>query len=164
MDYKKLFKDMDEFADMLEKATSVYRGSFSTVYYLGELDVCVKETNDFAYLKFLHKIRGENNKHFPKIYGIFHVDGSYYVFMEKLNHSEIVHTHADGAEIQGYHEYDTGLWKGVFGEDFDTALLILDDIEYRNPTLTLDLRPQNIMERSDGTLVITDPFYDKDTL
>lgn len=161
MDYKKIFKDTNEFINTLHQATSIYRGSFSTVYYLGSLDICVKETNDFAYLKFLYLIKGENNPHFPNIYGILHINNHYYILMEKLFHSEIAHLHADRAEIQGYHEYDAGLWKGVFGKTFDTALTILDNIEYRDPTILLDLRPSNIMERANGTLVITDPFYDK---
>lgn len=163
MEFNKLLDDPDKLANIIEKADNMWRGAFSMVYYLADLHMCVKETDDVAYIKFVHLAMKYKHKNFPEIYGTNCINGTYYIFMERLYHSELTHTHADGAEMQGYHEYDTGLWKG-FNDELDSALLILDYTLESDHSLTIDLRPSNIMERLDGTLVITDPFYDKENI
>lgn len=159
MTLKDIFDDEHGLADWLDFHKPSWRGGFSNVYDVGE-DCVLKVTEDGVYLSFFKLItehcRGD--KHFPVIYDYWVINGCYYILMEKLEHHDLFIS--EEAEMAGYYGYDTGLWTRI-SASLDKALHKLDawfDTYHKEDGLYYDLRDSNVMQRKDGTLVITDPF------
>lgn len=164
MKLKHLFEDEYGLADFLDNNNFNWRGGFSEVYDLG-CNCVLKVTEDIPYLSFFRMIEQEINNedlHLPVIYDHWVINDCYYITMEKLEHHDLnISLEADCA---GYYCYDSGLWLGV-NKSLDKTLDKLDtwfNTFKEQDGLTWDLRDTNIMQRKDGTLVITDPFSESE--
>ncbi|UZV41315.1 hypothetical protein vBVpaMR16F_249 [Vibrio phage vB_VpaM_R16F] len=163
MRLNELFKDEDDLANWLDLNNYSWRGGFSEVYDLGG-DYVLKVTEDESYLSFF-KLLTEymtGNKHFPVIYDYWVIDNCYYILMEKLYHHDLFIS--EEAEMAGYYSYDARLWSGISGS-LNKSLDILEswfNIKHKEDDLHWDLRDSNVMQRKDGTLVITDPFSESE--
>lgn len=150
------YETEDDLADALEMCKEVYSGGYSEVYVISD-NLVIKETDDEEYLKFVSVVQNSTyHKSFPVIYDIQVINNVHYILMEKLEN--FYSDHEDSAEIAGYAEKCSDLWRG-YDEDLDKALTTIDDawVEFVYPPCW-DLRTSNIMKREDGSLVITDPW------
>lgn len=149
----------DDLAEALELCPNVKQGGYSKVYLITD-NLVIKETDDEQYLKFVDVVlNSTHHKSFPVIWDVQVINKVHYVLMERLSVVEGLYDREDEAEMAGYAEKVSGLW----GE-LDRALDTLDNAwnsmdDYDKPEW--DLRSSNIMQRKDGTLVITDPWSEE---
>jgi hypothetical protein len=133
-------------------------------------------SKDTAYDSFLENVKADkDNPHLPKILKRGKFDTSkagkalHFVAMEKLQKLDPYHPIRDhiGGIIGGVHEIkdkmEQGLYDGLRDHypDFHKALssLVNKHLKDENPP-TIDLHLGNVMQRKDGTPVITDPMVD----
>lgn len=163
-----IFKDEDGLADYLDSTPVNSRGGFSEVWYLkhkGE-KLVLKVTEDEAYLNFLSWVM--ENQHLsavPKINDVEIINNTHYVLMEKLYYTN---HHCDSeAQDQGWYEHDPAVWR-VLGDNCLDKVLDLLENRFNWAEMCWDLRDSNIMQRKDGSLVVTDPWselpYNEDWL
>lgn len=140
-------------------------GYYAEVYGKSEKDYVVKVfERDGAYLAFLKMIQEHPNKHFPKVKGRVWISPSYNgVRLEKLypadpKYARMLSTYLinkrDGfvndALLEKANEYI---------RDKPELLAALDMIDEKLLNrFHLDLGADNVMQRADGTIVITDPI------
>ena len=150
----------DDLAEALELCLNVKQGGYSKVYLISD-SLVIKETDDEQYLKFVDVVLDATyHKSFPFIWDLKVINNVHYILMERLFEDDWLYLRADEAEIAGYAEKDSDLWRGL-NEEIDKALTTLDNAwdsmtDYERPEW--DLRACNIMKRKDGTPVITDPW------
>jgi hypothetical protein len=149
-----IFKSEEDLFNVLD-SVDVNEGSFSLVYSLFD-DLVIKETDDNAYLRFIEVTSNLNSQHLPIVYDVQKIGVLYYVLMEKLEVSDLSFSLNHTAECAGYMEKDICVFKGV-SESLDSILDILDNL--KPDDVQWDLRELNVMQRSCGTLVITDPWF-----
>jgi hypothetical protein len=152
-------------------------GKFSTVY---DLDCAVlKAYKDCAYDLFLQACKEmaethDSTFHLPTIFYHTHScpehlkqepdkEGNSLVIVEylyKLVDDDLYARQYD-AEVEGYYEKDIYPWVGI-SEALDKTLYFLEEFYESNNMqdrcYRWDLHGNNIMQRLDGTLVITDPW------
>ena len=152
-----IFDSEDELADFIDFTVPNTTGSFSIVYPLFEYKMVLKVTEDEAYLEFLSfVIKNPHLKCVPVIYDHQIINGTSYILMEMLEHSYT--GNEDRAESQGWYEKGVELWEG-YERELDKTLDTLKSYHYNNNLdFDWDLREQNIMQRLNGDLVITDPW------
>lgn len=164
-------------------------GSFSAVFPHKESTV-LKVYHDPAYADFVNYAKAnQHDPHMPRIYSHTRTpDGIGLVRMEKL-HPYHTYSHQlriapydgeNGTETKSYHDmgdHNESLWQARTGASLH---MLLHDVPGRamlknNPTLhkslsnlakahpshAMDIHPDNVMKRADGTTVITDPFWDE---
>lgn len=153
----------DDLAEALELCPNVKQGGYSKVYLISD-SLVIKETDDEQYLKFVDVVmKSTYQRSFPVIWDVQVINKVHYILMERLSDAECLYHREDEAEVAGYAEKDSDLWGG-FGLELDKALNTLDNAwdsmdDYDKPEW--DLRTSNIMQREDGTLVITDPWSEE---
>lgn len=147
-------------------------GLNSLVFYRDDRDYVLKlyDSRDYAYHAFLDLVFKNPNKHFPRIMGKpLKITPAYYaVRMEKLDivgYGDrvalttylISRSHGISAE-RNYVQYEAHIETMKYLDNNPEMKKALDLI-YDNllPRFNEDLHSGNIMQRSDGTLVIIDP-------
>lgn len=156
MRFSDYYETEDDLADALDMCEEVYSGGYSKVYVISE-NLVIKETDDEEYLKFVDVVRDSTyHNSFPVIWDIQVINNVHYILMERLQ--RFYSDHEDCAEIAGYAEKCSDLWRG-YDNELDKALTTLDNAwENILDRPSWDLRTSNIMKRRDGTLVVTDPW------
>lgn len=160
MKIRDFYTTNDDLAEALELCPNVKQGGYSKVYLISD-SLVIKETDDEQYLKFVDVVLDSTyHKSFPFIWDVKVINNVHYILMERLFEDDWLYLREDEAEIAGYAEKDSDLWRGLNGE-IDKALTTLDKAwdsmkDYERPEW--DLRACNIMKRKDGTPVITDPW------
>lgn len=118
------------------------------------------DKNAWGYLSFLKLMtKFKDKKHFPRVYDFFETKDYCIVVLEKLQeyyNKDELWSYTDEAEIAGYMETDSWLWRGYFNKSFDKYLKVLED--NIPDAVGWDLHANNIMQRKDGTTVIIDPW------
>ena len=153
-----IFNDEDDLADYLDLTPVSSRGGFSEVWFLkhqGE-DFVLKQTEDEAYLNFLSWV--VENQHLsavPKVYDVKEINNTHHVLMEKLYYTN--HNCDSEAQDQGWYEHDPAVWRGLEDISLDKVLDLLQS-RFNPSEMCWDLRDTNIMQRKDGSLVVTDPW------
>lgn len=150
-------------------------GLNSEVYYRDDRNYVLKLYNsrDYAYQAFLDLVVSNPNKHFPKIVGKPRkVTRAYYaVRMEKLDvawNPVMLDTYLKVKRDQIADEDVEVYFSKVKYEHYLKAISYLNDnpemikaldliVDFLLPNFKEDLHAGNIMQRSDGTLVIIDP-------
>ncbi len=153
------YETEDDLASALEMCKEVYSGGYSKVYVISE-NLVIKETDDEEYLKFVDVVKDSTyHKSFPVIWDVQVINNVHYILMERLQ--RFYSDHEDSAEIAGYAEKCSDLWRG-YDKELDKALTTLDNVwdglDKHLDRPSWDLRTSNIMKRRDGTLVVTDPW------
>lgn len=137
------------------------RGANGYVYHLNKTRVFKSFCKgDIGYLNFLNLMKTfKGKKHFPRVYDFYSTNDEYIVVLERLQeykNKSGLWDHTEEAESSGYCDTDSGLWKGYFNKSFDKYLKVLEDSIAKG--VEWDLHANNIMQRKDGTPVITDPW------
>jgi len=151
-------------------------GYYSTVYSNPKKSYVLKvnDRQDTAYAQYVSLIKKYNNKHFPKISDLKFIEvngGRYYIYLiEKLDdvRSEMKHLANVFSEIIDcpyssltfFNTSHTQLDYLKQNPELVTALRIIGKFKHniKNPYISNDMHGGNIMQRKDGTIVITDPY------
>lgn len=161
-----LFEDEDHIADWCEYTQNIVGiGGFSAVYNVPKReDLVLKVTEDEPYLIYLDLVKNIDTPHKPIIHDQIEINGAMYILTERLyfiKDEDVAYLDERACEV-GWWEHDTQPWGGL-SKSFDYLLDVLDKEFNRRwdsyyDRVYFDLRDTNIMQREDGTLVITDPF------
>lgn len=141
-------------------------GYYAEVYGKSEKDYVVKVfERDGAYLAFLKMIQEHPNKHFPKVKGRVWISPSYNgVRLENLYPAEPVFSRMFSAYLINKRHAEFVLESllekaNEYLRDKPKLLEALDMIDEKLLNrFHLDLGVDNVMQRADGTIVITDPI------
>lgn len=155
-----LFKDEDCLADFIDSNNYTWRGGFSEVYDTSCLihNTVLKVTNDLCYMKYVDlALSNKYLKSVPVIYDVLEINGCFYIWMEKLIHSNFMC--ATEAGMRGWYDYGPAIWRCLGDNNLNSTLDLLESAH--SGEVKWDLRDSNIMERCDGTLVVIDPWSEE---
>lgn len=162
------FKTVDD----LKIGKHIGKGYFSTCFSLGD-DMVIKTNKHTYYIEddgnpfwIEHCIKSKS-VHVPKIYFYVEKDGHYLAVMEKLHQITEIYVY----DIVRYvsekvfctSDYYYKLAKNEAAKTCDLKTLnkiaaLIKDSGFLTTDYSLDLSTENVMKRTDGTLVILDPF------
>jgi 3-deoxy-D-manno-octulosonic acid (KDO) 8-phosphate synthase len=138
-------------------------GCYAKVFETDDPDIVVKtyryDTSYDLFLKYI-STRGGVDKHLPLIHSVEHNEDEDIteVYMEKLYKLPSNHP-----AVRLYFK-STGRWSNVNGwmghsKSLDESLEALQEkTEELGYSVPMDIHEDNVMQRADGTLVITDPW------
>lgn len=149
-------------------------GGRGTVISHSNLPYVVKifDKRDKGYIEFIKlALQHRDNPHFPKFRGkLVEFDKFYAVRMEKLYILSLQQWHTDISPIVRAVESDSKHWQNDIQEGtpeyaymqtyplFGPALLIVKEARLKTMGIVDDIYEKNIMQKYDGTPVITDPW------
>ena len=155
--------------------TPLNSGAYSDVYKNPRKNYVMKVTTepDYGYAKYVDLIKRSRNPHFPKISDrkTFTVRGDDYdiYLIEKLRHLEwdiatqyvnifrnIIWTRVANLRVDLNDLYNNNIPK-ILSQN-PKLVSALEIIGENSSDQELDIKNDNIMERDDGTIVITDPY------
>jgi len=125
-------------------------------------------THDPAYMNYIKYARAnQRNPHVPKFKGsIMKInDQTFAIRMEHLEpgksnaHKAVVNELKNISFLRTYVQKSKEDAFPFTKKHFKGIHKIVDDLFHIMPNMKLDITPENIMERTDGTLVVTDPVF-----
>jgi len=175
--YDQLFNtDWNESSDIAEflEDNGFYElgsGFFSSVYGHDNLDIAIKLVDDdhnyIKYINFYAKY-GRQNPHLPRIYKYKKVGNVEIVITEKLyplseNQEDLFQVILKFKRYlmnpNNYDEYYVNNVVNYFIDEYSDLAQIIIDLYKIFGKNNIDIHQDNIMQRKDGTLVITDPVH-----